>query len=51
MKKATIVVKLVPESSEASNNQIVKDILTEARIPWTEKIEKVTISKETPTNT
>jgi hypothetical protein len=33
MKKAVITVKLVPESSEASDRQIVKEIIAEAKIP------------------
>ncbi|MFP3984966.1 MAG: hypothetical protein ACLFU9_03235 [Candidatus Bathyarchaeia archaeon] len=45
MKKAIIVVKLVPESSSVSDSQIVKEILAEAKIPWAEKIEKVTVSR------
>lgn len=45
MKKAVIVVKLVPESSDVSDSQIVKEILAEAKIPWREDIEKVTVSR------
>jgi hypothetical protein len=45
MKKAVITVKLVPESSEASDRQIVKEIIAEAKIPWAAKIEKVTVSR------
>jgi hypothetical protein len=44
MKKAVIIVKLFPESSNASEDQIVKEIIAEAKIPWAEKIEKVTVS-------
>jgi len=44
MKKAIIVVRLVPESRDVSDDQIVKEILAEAKIPWSEKIEKVTVS-------
>jgi len=45
MKKAVIVVRFVPESNGVSNGQIVKEILAEAKIPWAEKIDKVTISR------
>ena len=45
MKKAAIIVKLVPESSNVNDRQIVKEILAEAKIPWAEKIEKVTVSR------
>ena len=45
MKKAVIIVKLVPESSDVSQEQIVKEIIAEAKIPWAEKIEKVTVSR------
>jgi len=33
MKKAIIVVRLVPESKDVSDDQIVKEILAEAKIP------------------
>jgi len=46
MKKAIIIVKLVPESSGVSDGQIVKEILAEAKIPWAACIEKVTISRK-----
>lgn len=39
MKKAVIIVKLVPESSDVSDGQIVKEIIAEAKIPWAAKIE------------
>lgn len=45
MKKAVIVVKLVPEGTGVNDSQIVKEILAEAKIPWAEKIEKVTVSR------
>jgi len=45
MKKAVIVVRLVPESNGVSNRQIVKEIFAEAKISWVEKIEKVTVSR------
>jgi len=45
MKKAVIIVKLVPESSGVSDRQIVKEMITEAKIPWAAKIEKITVSR------
>lgn len=36
MKKAVIAVKLVPERSSVSDDQIVKEILAEAKIPCIE---------------
>jgi len=45
VKKAVIIVKLVPESSGVSDSQIVKEILAEAKILWAENIEKVSVSK------
>lgn len=45
MKKAVIIVKLVPESSDVSQEQIVKEIIAEAKIPWAAKIEKVTVRR------
>jgi len=45
MKKAVIIVKLVPESGDVSDGQIVKEIIAEAKIPCAEKIEKVTVSR------
>jgi len=45
MKKAVIIVKLVPESNDVSDGQIVKEIIAEAKIPWAAKIEKVTVSR------
>jgi hypothetical protein len=44
MKKAVIIVRLVLESSDASDDQIVKEIIAEAKIPWVAKIERVTVS-------
>jgi hypothetical protein len=46
MKKAVIIVRLVPESSDVSDAQIVREIIAEAEIPWAEKIEKVTFSRK-----
>ena len=43
--KEAVVVKVVSESSDVSDCQIVKERITEAKIPWTEKIEKVTVSR------
>ena len=45
MKKAVIIVKLVPESRGVSDGQIVKEIIAEAKILWVEKIEKVSVSR------
>ena len=42
-KKAIIVISLVSESIDVSNNQIKKEIQKEASIPWVKEIEKVTI--------
>jgi len=39
MKKAVIIVKLVPESKDVSDSQIVKEIVAVAKIPWAAKIE------------
>jgi hypothetical protein len=45
-KKAIITVKLVEEASEVSNNQIKKEILKDAQIPWSKGIEKVEVKNE-----
>jgi len=45
MKKAVIVVRLVQESSDVSDHQIMKEIIAEAKIPWVATIEKVTINR------
>ena len=45
MKKAIMIVKLVPESSGVSDGRIVKEILAEAKIPWAACLEKATISR------
>jgi hypothetical protein len=47
-KKATIVISLVDESCESSNEEIQEEISQElskgwTRIPWCENIEKVTV--------
>lgn len=50
-KKAVIVIRLVNESMEKSNEEIAKDILEELsakpEIPWLKSVEKVTIVEET----
>ncbi|MGA2767514.1 MAG: hypothetical protein ABSF24_04275 [Candidatus Bathyarchaeia archaeon] len=48
-KKATIIISLVDESCEKTNEQIQKEIFQEltkswARIPWCKKVEKVTVT-------
>ena len=45
MNKAVIIVKLVPESNDVSDSQIVKEIIAEAKIPWAAKIEKATVRR------
>ncbi len=45
-KKAVIEIELGYESSQASNEQIVKDIRKEALIPWCCKIRKVEVSSQ-----
>ncbi|MGD6809800.1 MAG: hypothetical protein ACQCN3_08895 [Candidatus Bathyarchaeia archaeon] len=42
-KKAIIIVELGYESTKTSNAQIVKDIQTEAQIPWCSKIRKIDV--------
>jgi hypothetical protein len=47
-KKAVITIRLVKESEEKSNKEIEEEILKELdalRIPWMDKVEKVTILK------
>ena len=49
-KKAIIVIRLVDESAEKSNEEIEKEILEELSkhppvIPWAKKVEKVTIAE------
>ena len=46
-KKALITVKLVPEASEVSNDQIETAIHDYSNISWCAQIEKVEIIKET----
>lgn len=46
MKKAIIVVKLVPESNGVSDDQVVKEILAEAKDSLVEKIEKATVIRK-----
>lgn len=43
VKKAHIVINLLPEVSNASIIQIAEKIKNEAKIPWCKEIEKVTI--------
>jgi hypothetical protein len=45
MKKAVIIVKLIPESKGVSEDQIVKEINVQANISWAEKIENVTVGR------
>jgi len=42
----SIIVKLFSESSDVSQEQIVKEMIAEATIPWAEKIEKATVSRK-----
>jgi len=49
-KKAVIVISLVEESIEEANEEIEKEILEELskempKIPWLEKVEKVTVTE------
>jgi hypothetical protein len=48
-KKATIIISLVDESCEKTNEQIQKEIFQELskgriKIPWCKKVEKVTVT-------
>lgn len=50
-KKAVIVVNLVDESKEKSNDELEKEILDElcrtpAKIPWMKKVQKVEIIED-----
>jgi len=50
-KKALIVINLVEESAEKTNEEIEKEILQELMddmpiIPWIERVEKVTVIEE-----
>ncbi|MGD6809764.1 MAG: hypothetical protein ACQCN3_08710 [Candidatus Bathyarchaeia archaeon] len=47
-KKAVIVVELGFESVQVSNSKIVKDIQTEAQIPWCSKIRKIEVYDGNP---
>jgi hypothetical protein len=42
-KKAILVIELGFESTQTSNDQIVKDIQKEAQIPWCSKIRKIEV--------
>ena len=51
-KKAVIVVRLVDESTERTNEELEKEIwlelsTSEPKIPWFKSVEKVTIVEET----
>lgn len=51
VKKAVIVISLVEESTEVTNEKIEKDILNElskepTRIPWLKEVQKVTVTEE-----
>jgi len=53
-KKAVIVIRLLEESAEKSNEEIEKEILEELSkhppmIPWLKKVEKVTVTETQPT--
>jgi len=43
VKKAHIIINLLPEASKASPIQIEKKIKEEAKIPWCKQIEEVSI--------
>ena len=50
VKKAVIMISLVEESAEKTNQEIEKEIMEEllrepARIPWLKKVEKVTVTE------
>ena len=47
MKKATIIVQLVPEADVKPDEVIKKEILSDAKIPWMKKILEVKIEKPT----
>ena len=42
-KKARIIIKLLPGASNVSVSQIEERIMNEAKIPWCENIEEVSI--------
>ena len=51
MKKVVIIINLVEESVETTNEEIEKEILQELAddmpiIPWLERVEKVTVIEE-----
>ena len=53
-KKAVIVIRLVEESAEKTNEEIEKEILEElsrepSAIPWLKKVEKVMVTETQPT--
>jgi hypothetical protein len=50
VKKAVLLMRLVEESVERTNEEIEREIFEElseglSRIPWVEKVEKVTVSE------
>jgi hypothetical protein len=50
VKKATIIVSLVKESAERTNDEIEKEIFKElsklpTKIPWMKKVEKVKVAE------
>ena len=45
MKKATVIVELVPEADDTSDEDIKKEICKEAKIPWSLKMLEVKIVK------
>jgi hypothetical protein len=45
-KEATIMIYLVEESHEATNEEIEMDIRKEAKIPWCRNIKKVTVTEQ-----
>lgn len=47
VKKATIIVELVPEADVTPDEDIKKEIMAESKIPWSLKILEVKIEKPT----
>jgi hypothetical protein len=43
VKKANIVIKLLPEASKVSTIQIKEEIKKDAKIPWCKEIEEVLV--------
>jgi hypothetical protein len=42
-KKALIIIELAPESTNTSNNKILKEILKDSQIPWCTRINKIEV--------